>query len=298
MAKYDPFFYGNTFYPSADNGGRGAAAAVCQRMNGLPAAFAGTEFQNTTRVFGLTSVEQPTYAGGTQAFLATSQSMCNLEVKQHSTYNFNFADEPQQATPIVAQMKAAGVTTVVHTGDPFMMLFLQMAAQQQDWHPEWIATGVAQSGLTRNVDQQGQAVHTIFLKAPGFGEGSRELDAAWKAAKPDGTPPPFNLGQQGGLYQDLIQSFTAIQAAGPNLAPKTVQSARANLPPADGDMGLWSAQAAPNNIYDLLADYALSRWDVTNADPADGKAGLFIPCDNGARYTYVNPNMGSGQLGC
>src|SRR5882672_2328580 len=90
MAQYDPFFYGNTFYPSADNSGRGAAAAVCQRMNGLPAVFAGPALQNTTRVFGLTSAEQPANAGGAQAFLATGQSMCNLAVKQHSTYNFNF----------------------------------------------------------------------------------------------------------------------------------------------------------------------------------------------------------------
>jgi hypothetical protein len=298
MAQYDPHFYGNTYYPSADNGGRGAAATVCQRMNGLPAVFAGAGYQNATRVFGLTSAEQPAYAGGGQAFLENSQSMCNLAVKQHSTYNFNFVDEPQQATPIVAQMKAAGVTTVVHIGDPFMLTFLQVAAQQQDWHPEWVAVGVAQSSLTRGADQQGQAVHTLFLSAPGFGESNSELEASWKAAKPDGTPPPLPLGQQGGLYQDLIQSFTAIQAAGPNLTPQTVQSARANLPPADGDMGLWSAQAAPNNIYDLLADYALSRWNATDADPADGKLGIFTPCDNGARYTYVNPNMGSGQLQC
>jgi hypothetical protein len=298
MAQYDPHFYGNTYYPSADNGGRGAAATVCQRMKDKPAVFAGSEFQNTTRVFGLTSVEQPTYAASGKAFLDTSQSACNLVVKQHSTYNFNFADEPQQATPIVAQMKAAGVTTVVHTGDPFMMLFLQMAAQQQDWHPEWIATGVAQSGLTRAVDQQGQAAHTVFLGAPGFGESSRELDAAWKAAKPDGTPPPFNLGQQGGLYQDLIQSFTAIQAAGPNLTPQSIKEGRAKLPPADGDLGLWNAQAAPGNIYDLLANFTVTRWDANATDPADGKPGMFITCDAGARYTFVSPNMGSGQLGC
>jgi len=298
MAQYSPYFYGDPYYPSADNSGRGAAATVCQRMNGLPAVFAGPAYQNTTRVFGLTSAEQPANAGGAQAFLATSQSMCNLAVKQHSTYNFNFADEPQQATPIVAQMKAAGVTTLLNAGDPFMLTFLQTAAQQQDWHPEWVAVGVAQSSLTRGADQQGQAVHTLFLGAPGFAQSNSELEASWKAAKPDGTPPPLPLGQQGGLYQDLIQSFAAIQAAGANLTPQTLQSARANLPPADGEMGLWSAQAAPNNIYDLLADWVMSRWNATATDPADGKVGVFIPCDNGARYTYVNPNMGSGQLGC
>lgn len=296
-AQYAPYFYDNTVWPSSDNWGRGAAETACARMNGMPAIYAHDPLsQRTTRVWGLTRIEQAEYAAAGTQFLATSKALCGLNVKQDSQYNYNFTDEAQQAVAIVAQMKAAGVTTLVFAGDPLMYVQMTLAAAQQNWYPEWLIVDPTEQ-LTREANQTEAA---SSIKVSPQGQSIQELKDAWHLAAPGQPDPPGGLNNLSYMvvYQTLQQAFGAIQMAGPNLTPSSFRAGRAAIPGSHGDFGYWNATAQPGNIYNLDADFTLAKFSPTAASQADGKQGAYLRCNGAARYPFVDPTMGSGQLQC
>src|SRR2546423_5209664 len=60
-------------------------------------------------------------------------------------YPLDFNQESQTATNVVAQLKAAGVTSVLCLCDPLLPYFATPQAHQQDYHPEWLVARVGRS---------------------------------------------------------------------------------------------------------------------------------------------------------
>ena len=61
----------------------------------------------------------------------------------------------QSAQQAIIQFKAAGVTTIICSADPFSLGLLTKAAAAQNYHPEWFMTG---SALT-DLDQTAQGLY-------------------------------------------------------------------------------------------------------------------------------------------
>ncbi len=291
--QYSPYLYHSAAELSADDFGHAAAAAVCQRMKGMPAIFAGDPvYQKTNRVFGLLAIQQPDMKPAGDVFEQDARNNCGLTVKR-ADYSFNVATEPQQAVSIVAQMKAAGVTTLVSAADPLMFAQMTLAAQQSDWHPEYLTLDPL--GIERNGDPN-QTSHAMKVAVSGRllaggpnAEPGRVFALASGGAEPQQPSPQFV-----NIYTNLLQLVNAVQAAGPNLTPDTYLAAKSALPDAFGDFGLWKR----SQLYSETADFVVSRFDPKATSPEDGEAGSWNLCDGGARYLSREANMGSGQLGC
>lgn len=294
LEQYSPYLYANALESTADDFGHAAAATVCQRMQGMPAVFAGDAlYQRTDRVFGLVAISQPDMKPAGDVFEQDAQNQCGVSLKKRADYNLDASTEPQQAVAIVAQMKAAGVTTLVAATDPLMFAQITLAAKQADWHPEYVSLDTL--GIERNGDAD-QMSHVIKVSAfgpvPGNGPDS-EPGRVFRLAS-GGTAPQTGDFFFVELYMNLLQFANAVQAAGPNLTPQTFLGGKQVLPDASGEFGLWKR----SQLYDESADFVVSRYDPNAPSPTDGKAGVWKVCDGGARYPNQGANMGLGQLGC
>ncbi len=58
-------------------------------------------------------------------------------------YNLDISTFTQQTQQAIVQFKAAGVTTVLESCDPYSAGLLTQAAAQQNYHPEWFETGTS-----------------------------------------------------------------------------------------------------------------------------------------------------------
>ena len=69
------------------------------------------------------------------------------ELSPSFDYNLDIATFQQSAQQAIIQFKAAGVTTVICSADPFSLGLLTKAAAAQNYHPEWFMTGSALTDL-------------------------------------------------------------------------------------------------------------------------------------------------------
>src|SRR5262249_60989972 len=95
---------------------------------------------------------------------------------------------------IITKMKAAGVTTIIYTGDPLTPAALTREATAQDYHPEWIigpTVGVDATLLGRTYDQD-QRTHAFGVALlPRRVPPSQNPNYALLTWFP-GAPPPNN----------------------------------------------------------------------------------------------------------
>lgn len=287
--KYAPYEY--SYVPSGSKVATWMGNTICQRMKSLPAVFSGdATLQQSTRKFGLMVPDSPTYSvqGDTlEAVLRT----CGVSLAKRVNYALDLRTQQQEATNAVAQMKAAGVTTIVLLTDPITPIFMTGAADGQVYHPEWMGTFWGDYYGRQN--SQTQWNHA--LASDGLQKAATDTEAyrAFKLASPGSEPLEhyFTLP-----YRQLLMVFRGLQAAGPNLTPATFQRGMASLPPSlpGGDFGPWTSggldQAAnPPSAFQL-------GWWNANATGADGKQGRYDNCLP-AGYTPFDRRSAFGPAG-
>src|SRR5215510_15452784 len=92
--------------------------------------------------------------------LAKSRPDLMKQVALDKSYVLDLPTLPAKAADLIAQFKADKITTIVFLGDPIMPIYLTKAAEQQNYHPEWIFTGTALTDtnvLARQYDQDQMA---------------------------------------------------------------------------------------------------------------------------------------------
>lgn len=294
-----PYLYGDSQYPLPESTGSSFAALTCQRMAHLPAIYAGDPvFQHTTRTFAAIEPEAPGYTGAVNAYAQQAKS-CGVTVKTFQ-YTFDINQEPSDAAQIDAQLKAAGITTVMFWGDPLMPTYLTQAAAGQNYNPEWVFTDLqntnAQSGGGANASEMAHAMNIGPWPAATQPETSRMCYRIYKLADPGGAPQsdPESLDT---YCSGILAFFAALQAAGPDLTPTTFQHGWFSLPPSAGssDFGTWGSGA---NQWSPGTTFNLQWWNGNATSPTDGGTGEFLPCNQGAQYYFTDPKMGSGQPAC
>jgi hypothetical protein len=292
--QYSPYLYGDPRWMMGLDWGQATAAAVCDRMAGKPAVFAGDDAtRSKRRVFGMTMINDPNYAEGGSVFEQTVNARCGLKLAQRSEYKFDNT-AAQAAVQIVSKMKAAGVTTLVHAGDPLMYAQMTLAAEQQNWHPEYIGVDpTASVARLGNSKQMASAFAvTPFNAAPGH-SASSEAGKVFRLASGGAAPASASVDFAGD-YMYLLQVFNGIQAAGPNLTAESFGRGFRSIPDARGEFGLWR----PSQAYSLPGDWVVAKWNPSAQNAGDGKAGDFVACDRPTRYPLNPRSAGTGQFAC
>ncbi len=268
-------------------------AKLVSSLNGKNARYAGDALKNKKRVFGI--VHYDTIDGQqTSAFNTLKRALTSGGVKIATEIPFlldlNKAQENARAE--ISKLKAAGVTTVVYTGDPLTPASLTKEATAQNYFPEWVIgsnvlVDIALFGRTFD-QQQWQHAFGLALTAARTDQNAQESYNLYKWEY--GKPPPNNT--YGVIIVDPLALFTGLQLAGPDLTPETFAAGMFREPIlggtplsptlSRGHHGIW-----PGTDWGGTDDFGLIWWNP-NAVGEDevgtvGK-GLYEYTDMGKRW--------------
>jgi hypothetical protein len=195
-------------------------------------------------------------------------------------YALEFAKLQQETPNMAAQLKAAGVTTLVLVTDPILPFFLTGSATQQDYYPEWFVSGTIGTdadvaGQFYDNDQWQFALGQSYLTGLGSGKDTEAYRAF--ASMKNGSPTSLvDL-----TYQTLMMLFIGLQQAGPNLNPTTFMQGMFSYGKHVGGYGQWSF--GPND-YTSTDDAREFYYDPKALSPFNNKPGRCVPLNGGKRY--------------
>lgn len=209
---------------------------VVKRLYGRTADFAGGDLQGQPRVFGSINFEQdpPVFRDVSQE-VTERGAVRGYEAAVRETYILDIPRLPERAAAIIANMKAAGVTTISFLGDPIMPIYLTQAATAEDYYPEWVIAGTV---LTDTTALGRQYDNTQWAHAFGVSNlaGRKPLDQQeqWRLHEwYFGAPPEAQLSS-GTIWPSVLTLMLGIHMAGPNLTPETFQGGMFSYPPSGG----------------------------------------------------------------
>jgi hypothetical protein len=200
-----------------------------KRLAGRPAEHAGDpELAAKERTFGLIYLEVGDF--GSEEELRAALDTYGVELAASASFPSPLGVAPQ-AAGIIARMKAAGVTSVILSGDPLTPAAFTREATAQGWFPEWIIPGAPLTDSTvyaRTYDQRQWAnafglSALVARTAPDQSLGGR-LFRWFNCA-----PPPADTTEL--IFPVPAVFYSALQGAGPNLTPATFRQALFNAEP-------------------------------------------------------------------
>ena len=266
---------------------------IGKQLAGKPASHAGDALKAETRKFAVVyeasgGAESQRLADLMEARMTEAGAAPDLML----AYTLDPGTIQQQASQIVAKMKAAGITTVVMATDPVAPGDFTREATTQEYEPEWLvaaATLTDTNAFGRGYDQAQWAhafgVTSLAVRVNPDVVGSKIL-YKWftgqDAPAPLGAPvfmPGFSL------------LFSALQGTGPNLTPQTLGDFIKTIKTTPamtasyltyGDQGIWDA-----TDYNGVDDATVFWWDATATGPDENGregTGLMKFVDGGKRY--------------
>jgi hypothetical protein len=265
-----------------------------RQVAGDPAIHAGDEeMHDQERVFGLVNLALGPEAADQVAFLEEQLGEYDIELAAQEAYDSPITLQTT-ASNVIAQLKEAGVTSVLFSGDPIAPQVLTQEATAQDYFPEWIITGSTLTDTTafaRTYDQE-QWAHAF-----GVSSLSARIDPdvsgysylyEWFTGE---TPPADRQVATIGPLPNTF--FNVLQGVGPNLTAESFRDAIFRGDPTSreavtqpslswGDHGIW-----PYDDYLGIDDYTLIWYDpdATGQDETqDEDTGMYRYVDGGDRY--------------
>ena len=266
---------------------------IGNQLAGKPASHAGDALKAETRKFAVVyeasgGAESQRLADLMEARMTEAGAAPDLML----AYTLDPGTIQQQASQIVAKMKAAGITTVVMSTDPVAPGDFTREATTQEYEPEWLvaaATLTDTNAFGRGYDQaqwtHAFGVTSLAVRVNPDVVGSKIL-YKWftgqDAPAPLGAPvfmPGFSL------------LFSALQGTGPTLTPQTLGDFIKTIKTTPamtasyltyGDQGIWDA-----TDYNGVDDATVFWWDATATGPDENGregTGLMKFVDGGKRY--------------
>jgi hypothetical protein len=228
-----PYIWGTG--PTPEQASLLTAKLVKNLLNGKTAQFAGPALKNKKRVFGI--VHYDTIDGQqTSAFnkLKSTLTAGGVKVATDIPFLLDLSKAQENARTEISKLKAAGVTTVVYTGDPLTPAALTKEATAQNYFPEWVIgsnvlVDIALFGRTYD-QQQWQHAFGLALTMARTDQNAQESYNLYKWEY--GKPPPNNT--YGVIIVDPEALFTGLQLAGPDLTPQTFAASMFRTPIAGG----------------------------------------------------------------
>ena len=194
----------------------------------MPAILAGsTAYRTTTRKFRIDAeADLPNDTDFVNVLKQRAQSECGVTFPETVEYSANTATYGEQSASVVAQMKQAGITTLIFEGD---FLFQDQLMDQADTQGITIRSG----SRTSEGDSIGPGSAAITADGPRV-VGRRHVSGFDRLEHPGGAVrgvPPCRSGWdtrgerlRSGLLRSPLRVFDALQVAGPNLNPLHVRT--------------------------------------------------------------------------
>lgn len=279
--RHAPFAWSN--FPDGTNVTESAASEILARQPaGSTADFAGGDLKGKPRVYGIVAPENVEYQESVSHY-ESLLAVGNIHPKINLKYKLDTSSMPNQASNIIAQLKDAGVTTVLCGCDPVMLaLGLTPKANEQNYYPEWGTAGLAfvdQDIVSQLIDKT-QWAHAfgIAYNAESEPEGHSFPYAAYKQMRPN-DEPAFGVEE---LYYQMYMLAIGLQMAGPHLTPQTFAQGMFAYPARTGPRGLW--HFSPTD-YTTTDDFREIWWDPTRLSSQNDKQGAWVQMNGGQRFT-------------
>jgi hypothetical protein len=257
------------------------------------AVHAGDEFVDSPRKFGYLYLESSATSKELADKFADAMATNGAPLAETVSYALDPATIQQSASQAIAKFKAAGVTSIIFSGDPVAPRDFTKEATAQGYFPEWIigvSALVDQNAFARTYDQE-QWKHAFgytYLAARLQPEVSGYF-ALYKWFTGQEPPAKDTIGIFA-PYPGVF--FPALQAAGPNLTHDTwkdalfagnqTMSAISQPSLSWGDHGIW---ADPDYVG---IDDATEIWwnpDISGPDEIRKQGqGMYEFIDGGKRY--------------
>ena len=225
-----PYAFG--FMPSQEVQTSWSASFICNKLKGETADFANDPaLRGEKRVFGFIRPEGD--SRGTE--LRIQAGLLVQELKRHCGFKFDYeeyfqagtAGGSRESSTIMSKFKQNGVTTVVcycipvHTESTVPAM--QKAATSLNYSPEWYfdsASAMDRGLWLRTLGGQDHAMFgtTYFWRTPAFREQYHYQ--AYLQEEPGTEPNAFWVYR---VYHLFLNLYQAIQAAGPDLTPRSVE---------------------------------------------------------------------------
>ena len=274
-----------SFIFNATKAATAGSYALCQRSYGMPAIYAGDAiYKNQNRKYGLVAPNGPEFQKAADVFEQTMQKVCGARITKRASYTIDVGQFAQEGASLAAQMKAAGVTTVICACDPLIEITFSQAADGQQYHPEWFVTSFYDpQGRETSQNEWNHAITGPPIVFPP--KADRESYKAFKLARPNGDVAEkyFDLA-----YQNAVYLFSALQNAGPNLNPVTFQQGVFSM--VRSGRGEWGTWAGGPNAFDPQVDIAIAYWDAKRPADFDGVQGAWVPCEGGKYFPFDDPS--------
>jgi hypothetical protein len=281
--------------PNCTKMAQSTGAVLGKQMGGLPASFAGDPaLRAKTRVFGVIYPLNPQSAQCAQQDEA-AMAHFGQKVKTAVSVKFDLSALIATANQAVAEMKQAGVTTVIlSSSDPITPKFFMLAADADHYYPEWWMQSFFAGGQTNNdsFTRQFPADQIKDVLGIGYPTQPKEAQEAVTAFNMGNTHPGTAiLPSYFWAYESAVQFFDALQLAGPDLTPANFEAAMKEIPQSkpQGMLMGWDGLAGP---YDAAAEFHVVKYDPNQVSPLDNKPGSYIACDNNAAYAYTQDGAG------
>ncbi len=281
--------------PNCTKMAQATGAILGKQLGGLPASFAGSaDLRSKTRSFGIIYPLNPQAAQCEQED-AAAMAHYGYPVKAAVSVKFDLSSLIAAGDQAVAEMKSAGVTTVIlSSADPISPKFFLQAADADNYYPEWWFQSYFAGGLTNNDSFTRVFPADQINDMLGIGSQTqpKQLQEAITAYNMGNTTPGVKpLPSYFWSYENLMQIFDALQLAGPDLTPANFEAAMNEIPQSKswGMLMGWNGATGP---YDAGAQFHVVKYDPNRRSPLDGKLGSYIACDNNAAYAYSSDGAG------
>jgi hypothetical protein len=207
---------------------------------------------------------------------------CGVTLARRINYAINVATMVNQSVSMVAQLKAANVTTPICICDPIVEITISQAAANQQYRPEWLA--VAWGDPQGRQLEQDQLHHTLAYSGTYPVKKQTEAYRVFKLANPGGEPQEQYYPV---AYYMTMYLFDILQQAGPNLMPATFRDGAFSMPrSAIGDIGIWGGGVGR---YSPVVTAQVGRWEPNTTSGFDDRKGAWQSCDGGTWYPYTDP---------
>ena len=267
---------------------------IGKQLVGKNATHAGDAFTSTPRKFGLVYLESSGASKDLADSFAAGMDKLGAPLAEVVAYQLDPATLQQQASQVITKLKAAGVTTVVFSGDPVAPRDFTNEATAQEYFPEWVVAAstlvdVTAFARTYNQEQWKHAFGVTQLATRGDPTKSGSYaNYEWFT----GNPPPAD-DTIGVISPNPALLFAVIQGVGPNLSPETFRDSLFEFEGTKaaisqpyltyGDKGYWGGVAD----YQGVDDATVFWWDPVATGPDEIRkegTGMYQYVDGGKRY--------------
>jgi len=265
---------------------------LTKQIIGKNAEFGGEAVQSQPRKLGLLYLESSGASKDLADSFAAAMTAAGSPFAEVVAYELNPATIQQTASQVITKMKAAGVTSIVFSGDPVAPRDFTKEATAQEYFPEWIvaaSTLVDVTAFARSYDQQ-QWAHAFGVTQLAARGNPTTSGAYANYEWFTGQAPPAD-DTIGTISPAPALFFAVLQYAGPNLTPESFRDslfANAGTTPAIsqplltyGDKGFWGG--VPD--YQGVDDATVFWWDTAATGQDE------IRKEGTGMYQYVNGGL-------